>query len=386
MFLFVLLQVAHAALLARETCHNQGEHHAVFSGGFRPWSGLVNYSGNILRDFVGCEWSTDIYCSDVYMGQPIAHPIRVCECHKMGFEFVRTGRKGYVRRLPVGGIGKNEMSYPLVGEEYFEYIDALTSVLDYRLRGETNRPYAVLECGAGFGYWGITSVVALRNIAPDADFRIQFVEMSHQMVHEIYRSLKLNDIPPEKAKVETGRLTTVKLPQGKSGAWRLHHNVTAKHTTLTNLLSSYEHIDYIDMDCQGCEFNVFTTEAMAQIQQKVTRVHIGTHELQLNFGNTAMERERAALVAKFTAFGFEVQWDFPATTVSCHHNNAAHREPFRETPFGAVCFGDGILSFRNKRFSQLSVHSPEDYTRAWKKLLGHGQVPKHRRARASGPY
>ena len=78
--------------------------------------------------------------------------------------------------------------------------------------------------------------------------------------------------------------------------------------------------------------------ALSLLSRRARRVHIGTH--------SAEAADDAKLAARFVAHGWEVVWAFPK------HTKAAGAQ---KTPYGRVMFGDGVLSFLNKR--KLTAHA-----------------------------
>ena len=96
---------------------------------------------------------------------------------------------------------------------------------------------------------------------------------------------------------------------------------------------------------------------MDLLDEKVLRVHIGTHgvanttappELQL-----PLRPIEAALVNRFVRRGWEPMWTVGVTNGACHdavlpmYDGA--RKHFRSTPWGPVCMADGAFGFINSR-------------------------------------
>jgi len=101
--------------------------------------------------------------------------------------------------------------------------------------------------------------------------------------------------------------------------------IEIEQTTLELLLTNYDFVNLVDMDIQGAEFDVIKSSAR-QIDQKVKRLHIGTH-------STEVEENLYSLLSN-------LGW-------KCLNNY-----PFQSqvsTPFGDIIFGDGVQSWINPK-------------------------------------
>jgi hypothetical protein len=92
-------------------------------------------------------------------------------------------------------------------------------------------------------------------------------------------------------------------------------------------------IDILNVDIQGAEQHGFD-DHMAVLNARAKRVHIGTHGVD------------APLVDLFAAHGWVVEALFPRTISM---GRCTEPEDMVDTPFGPVCFGDGVLSVVNPR-------------------------------------
>ncbi len=97
--------------------------------------------------------------------------------------------------------------------------------------------------------------------------------------------------------------------------------------SLKNLLSSLTKIDLIDLDVQGSEFSVLSA-ARKEIDDKVKRVHIGTHSRKLE----------SELRSMFKQLKWINRFDFPINSET-------------ETEWGVVKFHDGVQSWINSSLS-----------------------------------
>jgi hypothetical protein len=117
-------------------------HHDAFSA-FRPWKGRWPSSG--LVDFLGVAFDDprSTYCNWAYGRQRKPYASRAVVCDLLG---------------ALQPNAEVQLSWPVVSEEYFEYIDVLASVHEYateQLQGgrSPSRPYVFVELGAGYGHW-----------------------------------------------------------------------------------------------------------------------------------------------------------------------------------------------------------------------------------------
>jgi hypothetical protein len=97
--------------------------------------------------------------------------------------------------------------------------------------------------------------------------------------------------------------------------------------SLTSILNPHDLVDLIDSDVQGHEFVVFES-AIDAVNAKVKRVHIGTHD----------EQVEAGLRDLFRSHGWKNVHDYPmGKTV--------------ETEYGPVRFDDGVQGWINPRLT-----------------------------------
>jgi FkbM family methyltransferase len=108
----------------------------------------------------------------------------------------------------------------------------------------------------------------------------------------------------------------------KSG-WK---SIEVQAVTLGGLLRDLDRVDLIDMDVQGAELKVVRA-AIDALDQKVCRLHIGTHAHDLEKG----------LKETLGSHGWICHFDFPCLSKT-------------ETAFGLVSFDDGVQSWTNPRF------------------------------------
>lgn len=103
--------------------------------------------------------------------------------------------------------------------------------------------------------------------------------------------------------------------------------IMVQRFSASKLIRRYDAIDLVDLDVQGEEFSVIYG-AMEALNDRVRRLHIGTHSREIE------ENLRALLRAN----RWQCLRDYP-----CLQTN--------ETPFGAIPFGDGIQTWINPRLT-----------------------------------
>ncbi len=94
--------------------------------------------------------------------------------------------------------------------------------------------------------------------------------------------------------------------------------------SLDTLLRPLERVDLIDLDVQGAELMVLRA-AVDQLDQKVKRVHIGTHSVE----------NEAGLRTLFRDLGWHNLHDYSL-------------QGTRQTPWGLIEFGDGVQTWINR--------------------------------------
>jgi hypothetical protein len=102
--------------------------------------------------------------------------------------------------------------------------------------------------------------------------------------------------------------------------------VPVRAITLRRLLQRHEAVDLIDLDVQGVEAEVLEA-AEGELDQKVKRVHVGTH--------SADNEHR--IRALFGRLGWARLNDYAVADQA-------------ETPYGLIAFQDGVQTWLNPRF------------------------------------
>jgi FkbM family methyltransferase len=264
------------------------------------------------------------------------------------------GISGAAPPRPAGQITPN---YPAFDEEYFEWVDLLESV------DEAVDRFVMVELGAGYGRWSVRGAVAARRrtglqimsvaVEPEPDHFRWMVEHFRDNAfdpreHElIWAAVGQNGFvpfwignangwygqalaigvqtpaPPDarerrrlRARSYLGRPPVALSSTEQAVVW-------VPSVSLQELLAPYPRIDLIDVDLQGAELDVLSS-AVDALNQRVRRIHIGTHSLPIEDG----------LRELFTSQGWEKLNDYPSQ--SCV-----------PTPYGEITFGDGVQTWLN---------------------------------------
>ena len=251
--------------------------------------------------------------------------------------------------------------YPSVDEEYFEWIDLLESVC------QASDKYTMIELGAGYGRWAVRAALAARQ---HGIAKCHLVAVEAEPIHFkwLRQHLSNNGVNPDEHTLVQGivsdkpgeMLFYVGMPKGgedRADQWYgqaiaqshervareardLHEgfqvfehksgwkSIKVRALTLASLLAGLERVDLIDMDVQGEEFNIVHA-TIDELNRKVARLHIGTHNLDVEKG----------LRKTLSKAGWKAEFDYPCLSKS-------------DTPWGPVNFSDGVQSWRNPKFSK----------------------------------
>lgn len=248
-----------------------------------------------------------------------------------------------------------------INEECYEWLDLLESIQN------SKEKFVFVEVGAGEGRWGGHAALSSRSI--NKAFQLYFVEAEPTRCYEKIPALmsQLN-VTADQYKVfdfaignsenytffythnnelnltnwfgqcimmdhdsivewMSSNLYGHPIVKMKSG----YHAVAVNQKKLSSLLSAINEpiIDLCDFDIQGMEF-IAIEEAIDIINQRVKRLHIGTHSHEI-------EKDLISLLKKN---GWKLIVAYPCLGVS-------------DTEFGKVKFTDGIQSWINPRLNQM---------------------------------
>ena len=273
---------------------------------------------------------------------------------------------GSISRLEFRGVTPRaeptfvQSQYPPFGDDYFEWIAILESVIAAR------SSYTMFELGAGFGRWAVTAAMAAKRFNPNMPVQITAVEAEpvhfawmrthfadngfnpdqHRLIHaaindspgaaDFYiefreyedprlwygQSLAPDHDPVEE--IENDSYLGHKVRRHKTGA----KSISIPTIRLAELLDPVDKVDLIDLDIQGEEGNAIRS-SIEVLNRKVKRLHIGTH-------SPVIEAELRELLS---AHRWICKMDFAGSTTHA-------------TEFGTIAFGDGTQSWVNPRFQQ----------------------------------
>lgn len=313
-----------------------------------------------ISDFLGVRYPKSLFCNHGYMRQVEAYAIRQRLC------------KLYAHHM--GNISSAVASWPVISEEYFEYVDVMTAVDDYiaeqpHIADARRRPFAFVELGSGYGHWSFAAHQLLQSrLGGGGEVPARFLMVDAVHLEGVVRHLADRNGMSNRswsfhvgvvdgqtgslsAEAEAGMLHAARLSKS---LWNIKARLPRRHLSginLISLLDVYEMpcvIDVLDVDIQGGEYMAFTPAVMRVLERRVIRVHIGLH-------NNESEAQDDALFAAFGADQWTSGWRF------IRPRKAEHRWPLvegvrgrHESPtWGPIRFSDGVVSFLNRRREEL---------------------------------
>jgi FkbM family methyltransferase len=221
--------------------------------------------------------------------------------------------------------------FPVASEEYLEWIDLLRAVQDAAM---LNQPLVMMELGARYGTWMVRGAAAYVTLTGRRDYTVVGVEGDKIGYEWMQQHVHENGIEKpvlwHRAMGERDGQTVDMSWEGAS------HRVET--ISLPTLLAPHYRVHLVDMDIQGAELAVCQAAgSIAALNQKVRRVHIGTHSVAVH----------KALAALFITNGWAVDQSYEGR----HNSDLWNPSQFTQVPIvGRVHFNDGVLSVRNKRF------------------------------------
>ena len=244
--------------------------------------------------------------------------------------------------------GRLRVDYPPPHAGYFEIAFLLEAVLAPR----EDRPFTMLEVGAGYGPWLVTAqrACALQGAPTARLIGVEMVPHHCKWMHEHFRN---NGIAPEDHRLIHGAISDVEghaIFRGEQDRrFDFGQTVTRRHAgrvaeadgspenrvacfPLSGLLKEIGEIDLLHVDIQGEELRALVP-ALPELSRTVRRLLVATHSGRIH---RSLRRE-------FAASGWRKVYDFRVRS----------RE---RTEFGDVQFLDGILAVVN---SELAGSGPE---------------------------
>ncbi len=228
--------------------------------------------------------------------------------------------------------------YPTFDEEYFEYIDILEAIEN------SQESFTMVELGAGFGRWLVNAAVALRK---ESQKPIKLVGIEAEPTHwqMMLMHFMNNEINPQEHELIEAACATsdepvfficghsdqwygqaiVSSPDARQAEFPKAHTKQVAAVSLPQILNHLKKVDIIDLDVQGSEFEILCSAA-GELDQKVKRVHIGTHSREIE----------DQLRTLFTELGWINVHDY-----QCQTQNS--------TPYGEIFFQDGVQGWINPK-------------------------------------
>jgi FkbM family methyltransferase len=238
-----------------------------------------------------------------------------------------------------------DAQYPIFDEEYFEWVDFLEAV------STAEKQFTMIELGAGYGRWLVNAAMAARRYNPDMPIKLIGVEAEPTHFEWMKQHFEDNGIDPTQHELieaavdeKEGSVSFyVGDPDGWYGQSIAHEGnrmatatvVEVKAITLSSILSNLDLVDLIDLDVQGAELIVLRS-AIDDLNQKVKRIHIGTHARDIEQG----------LRDLFWQHGWYKANDYACNSIEL-------------TQWGEIKFGDGVQSWINPRLSPVEPTQTE---------------------------
>jgi FkbM family methyltransferase len=282
-----------------------------------------------------------------------------------GIDFLGTKMRGqFVLGMGTwSDAGTREAHYPIVDEEYFEWIDLLESVV------AAKGSYTMIDLGAGYGRWAVRAAYAVKQYNSQIPCRLIAVEAEpvvfkwmglhfndngvdtkqHSLIHgavsdapgevlfyiggprggpfdrtpnDWYGQSLTRDYDVSGEFEYDGEYNGFRVRRHKS-EWR---SINVPGVSLGSLLKDLERVDLIDMDIEGQELPSIRS-TIAALNAKVKRLHIGTHGKEI-------ESELKQLLS---ANRWQCLADYSVFSTS-------------ETQWGTISFENGVQSWVNSRF------------------------------------
>lgn len=246
-------------------------------------------------------------------------------------------------------------SHPAFDEEYFEWTDLFDAL------AESGPDFVMVEAGAGYGRWLVRGGLAARlqnrrfhgvaiegepshfrwlcehcrdnglnpadldlvwgAVAPQPGFAPFLVGRASAYYGHAVTKQASNPFPDARQRRRLKARSILGRPP--AGSSEDSSSLWIPAVTLQDLLAPYRRVDLVDFDVQGLELSVVTS-ALDLLDDRVRRLHIGTHTAEIEDGLRSLLRQR----------GWEKVHDYPCQTVTA-------------TPYGDIQFGDGVQTWLN---------------------------------------
>ncbi|CUG69994.1 methyltransferase, putative [Bodo saltans] len=170
----------------------------------------------------------------------------------------------------------NVGQFPLVDEEYMEYIMTLTTAYEAARSGAS---YTFIELGARYGTWIVRAGVSFKLFDPVGKLNLLAVEGNCKWFRKMEEHVRCNHLveesklilsyaaPKSYNKVEVANPSTFDKPRAVS---------------MLEMLPGYDFVDMIDFDIQGFEWlTIEEPGALELMTQKIGFAHFGTHSTEI---------------------------------------------------------------------------------------------------------
>jgi len=267
---------------------------------------------------------------------------------------VRTDPK-FWRNTNVTPRGRHLRDYPLVGEQYFEWIFVAETAWACRHQNS----FTMVELGAGYGTWLLRAHHSFRQLSDspislvgvegdvhhyqwmrehftnngldpaghhlllacvsDTEGMTAFMDSDNPDAEYGLKGLREDGVHKSLAEEEVGRVFN-----GDDG----QRYRTVRSVTLDGLIQDLERVDLIHMDIEGYEYRV-VSQSMKMLNEKAARLLIGTHSAQIEDG----------LRRLLGAEGWTAVYDYEQAEET-------------ETEWGPIRFVNGCQAWTNPRMEE----------------------------------
>lgn len=229
--------------------------------------------------------------------------------------------------------------FPLMDEEYFEYVATLSTALD---AAENNRPYTFIELGARYGTWIVRAGASYRHAGGAVDqLQLLAVEGNCEWFRKMEEHVACNGL------TNASQLILSYAAPKSYNSIDLKDRSTytkARAVSLIDMLNAYDVVDMMDFDIQGFEaLAVEEPTVMALMEDRVAFVHFGTHSTDIE----------GRLLHAFDARRWVLVYGFAGA-----HTKKLERGHMCDTPFGPSRYNDGAWGYANRKFYRTLSNAP----------------------------
>lgn len=311
-----------------------------------PFSSKMSTSRVLEFNGVHTEYHFDC---DINVDFRQYHQVRAALC--LGHE-EEWNRSAKMRQNDVTDVYHVDGMFPLVDEEYMEYVMTLTTAYDAATH---NRPYTFVELGARYGTWIVRAGVSYRLFNTHDPLQLLAVEGNCHWFRKMEEHVRCN-----KLEAETNLILSYAAPRSYNKV-KIQDPTTfanPRAVSLLDILHEYEVVDMIDFDIQGFEWFTLEEEGATEIfSEKVAFAHFGTHSSDIE----------KRIIPRLQQHGWCVTYFYAGA-----HTKRLNKGHKCNTPFGPSAFNDGALGMANLKYYphlkkgcvQLQLPSPKHAARS----------------------